>query len=96
MNVNFEIAALVPSPYSRVKKSGNFKTNIHLVSVESFLYYLSSNTNKPESEFSHRPRAKSKFIVSKANFKYILHIRYIFVNKVSKNLENIFTIQSIY
>ena len=42
-DVNFEIAALFTSPYSRVKKRGNFKTNIHLVSVESFLYYLSSN-----------------------------------------------------
>ena len=42
MNGNFEIAALFPSPYSRVKKGGNFKTNIHLDSVESFLYYLSS------------------------------------------------------
>ena len=30
MYVNFEIAALFPSPYSRVKKGGNFKTNIHL------------------------------------------------------------------
>ena len=27
MNVNFEIAALFPSPFSRVKKGGNFKTN---------------------------------------------------------------------
>ena len=43
MNVNFEIAALFPLPFSRVKKGGNFKTNIHLDSVESFLYYLSFN-----------------------------------------------------
>ena len=43
MNGNFEIAALFPSPYSRVKKGGNFKTNIHLDSVESFLYYLGSS-----------------------------------------------------
>ena len=42
MNVNFEIAALYRSPFSPVKKGGNFKTNIHLDSVESFLYYLSS------------------------------------------------------
>ena len=44
MYVNFEIAALFPSPYSRAKKSGKFKTNIYLVSVDSFLYYLSSST----------------------------------------------------
>ena len=44
MYVDFEITALFPSPYSRVKKSGNFKTNIHLESVESFLYYLSSSS----------------------------------------------------
>ena len=43
MYVNFAFAALFPSPYSRVKKCGKFKTNIHLVSVDSFLYYLSSN-----------------------------------------------------
>ena len=43
MNVNFEIAALFPSPFSRVKKGGNFKTNIHLDSVDPFLYYLSSS-----------------------------------------------------
>ena len=43
MNVNFEIAALFPSPYSQVKKGGNFKTKIHLDSVESFWNYLSSN-----------------------------------------------------
>ena len=42
MNVIFEIAALFPLPFSRVKKCGNFKINIHLDSVESFLYYLSS------------------------------------------------------
>ena len=39
MYVNLEIAALFPSLYSRVKKGGNFKTNINLDSVESFLYY---------------------------------------------------------
>ena len=43
MYVDFEIAAHFPSLYSRVKKSANFKTNIHLDSVESFLYYLSSS-----------------------------------------------------
>ena len=43
MCVNFEIAALFPSPYSRAKKGGNFKTNIHLDSVQLFLTYLSSN-----------------------------------------------------
>ena len=43
MNVNFEIAALFPSPFSQVKKGGNFKTNIHLDSVELFLYHLSSS-----------------------------------------------------
>ena len=42
MYVNFEIAALFPLPYSRVKKGGNFKTNIHLDSVVSFLYCLYS------------------------------------------------------
>ena len=46
MYVNFEIAALFPSPYSRVKKCGNFKINIHLDSVESLLYYLSSSIPK--------------------------------------------------
>ena len=45
MYVDFEIAAFFPSPYSRVKKRANFKTNIHLDSVESFIYYLSSNTS---------------------------------------------------
>ena len=44
MYVNFEFAALLPSPYSRVKKCAKFKTDIHLVSVDSFLYYLSSNS----------------------------------------------------
>ena len=43
MYVDFEIAALFPLPYSRVKKRANFKTNIHLDSVESFLCYLSSS-----------------------------------------------------
>ena len=43
MYVDFEIAALFPSPYSRVKKRAKFKTNIHLDSVASFLYYLSSS-----------------------------------------------------
>ena len=43
MYVNFEIAALFPSPCSRVKKRGNVKTKIHLDSVESFLYHLSSS-----------------------------------------------------
>ena len=42
MCVDFEIAALFPSPYSRMKKRANFKANIHLDSVELFLYYLSS------------------------------------------------------
>ena len=42
MYVNFEFAALLPSPYNRVKKCAKFKTNIHLVSVDSFLFYLSS------------------------------------------------------
>ena len=43
MYVDFEIAALFLSPYSRVKKRANFKTNIHLdqipysESVEVFL-----------------------------------------------------------
>ena len=41
--INFEIAALFPSPCSRVKKCGNFKTNTLIDSIESFLYYLSSN-----------------------------------------------------
>ena len=40
--VDFEIAALLPSPNSRMKKRANFKTNIHLDFVESFLYYLIS------------------------------------------------------
>ena len=43
MYVNFEFAALLPSPYSRVKKCAKFKTNIQLVSVDSFLYHLSSS-----------------------------------------------------
>ena len=59
MFVNFEIAALFSSPYSQVEKGGNFKTNIHLVSVESFLYYiilalvpsLVSETNKRCASF---------------------------------------------
>ena len=44
MYVNFEFAALLPSPYSRVKKRGNLNTNTYLDSVESFLYYLSSSS----------------------------------------------------
>ena len=40
MYVNFEFAALLPSPYSRVKKCAKFKTNIHLVSVDSFFIIL--------------------------------------------------------
>ena len=44
MYVDFEIAALFPSQYTRVRKGHNFKTNIHLDSVESFLTYLSSNS----------------------------------------------------
>ena len=46
MYVNFAFAALFPSPYSRVKKCGKFKTNIHLVSIDSFLYYLSSRMSR--------------------------------------------------
>ena len=42
MNVDLEIATLFPSTFSRVKKGGNFRTNIPLDSVESFLHYLSS------------------------------------------------------
>ena len=34
MYVNFEIAALFPLPYSRVKKGGNFKTSILLVAIK--------------------------------------------------------------
>ena len=49
MYVNFEIAALLPSPYSRVKKCAKFKTNIPLVSVDSFLYYLSSSNLRHSS-----------------------------------------------
>ena len=51
MYVNFEIAAVFPSPYSRVKRRANFKTNIHLDSVESFLYHLSSNSRISEIFF---------------------------------------------
>ena len=39
----FQIAALFSSPYMRVKKRGNFKTNILVDSIESFLYCLSSS-----------------------------------------------------
>ena len=46
MYVSFYIAALFPSPYSRVKKHGKFKINIHLNSVESFLHHLSSNIKR--------------------------------------------------
>ena len=52
MYVNFEIAALFPSLYSRVKKRGNFKTNIRLDSVESFLYYLSSSITSIKTDVS--------------------------------------------
>ena len=45
MYVNFEFAAQLPSPYSRVKKCAKFKTNLHLVSVDSFLFYLSSSSS---------------------------------------------------
>ena len=60
MYFNFEIAALFPSPYSRVKKHGKFKTNIHLDSVESFLYNLSS-----------RPSLYVSFRLIKITFKVI-------------------------
>ena len=37
-----KFAALFPSPYSRGKKSGNFKTNMLVDSMVTFLYCLSS------------------------------------------------------
>ena len=37
------ILKLLPLTYNRVIKRGIFKTNIHPVSVESFLCYLSSS-----------------------------------------------------
>ena len=42
MKVCFEIATLFHSAMRRGKKGGNFKINIHLISVESFLYCLCS------------------------------------------------------
>ena len=68
MNVNFEIAALFPSPFSLGKKGGNFKTSSHLNSVESFLYCLSSN----KLLILHLPRnikTRSDFSVSKSIIK---------------------------
>ena len=53
MYVYFEFAALLPSPYSRVKKCAKFKTNIHLVSVDSFLYYLSSRFDLELSSYRY-------------------------------------------
>ena len=44
MNVCFEIAALFHSAIRCWKKCGNFKINIHLESVESFLYCLCSSS----------------------------------------------------
>ena len=45
MYVNHEIATLFPHCIAELKKRGNFKLNIHLDSVESFLHYLSSRYN---------------------------------------------------
>ena len=59
MNVDLEIATLFPSTFSRVKKGGNFRTNINLVSFESFLYHLSSsywNTVQPVTGWVVRTR----------------------------------------
>ena len=42
MNVSFEIAVPFHSAIRGGKKGGNFKINIHLYSVESFLYCLCS------------------------------------------------------
>ena len=42
-NANFEIAALFPSLYRRVKKGGNFKIFTFFVYHESFLYWLNSS-----------------------------------------------------
>ena len=56
MYVYFEIAALFPSPYSRVNKRGNFKTNIHLDFVESFLYRRGPKNNVVQHwNFARRP-----------------------------------------
>ena len=63
MYVDFEIAALFPSPYSRVKKCGNFKTNINLDSVESFLYHLSSNIDTICILYIHKSRVTKIFIL---------------------------------
>ena len=46
MYVNFEIAAIFSSSHRRVKKRGNFKTNIAAHSIELFLYCLSSSAIK--------------------------------------------------
>ena len=43
MYLSFEIAALFSSPNRRVKKRGNFKTNVLVDFIESFLYCLSSS-----------------------------------------------------
>ena len=79
MNVNFEFAALLPSPYSRVKKCAKFKTNIHLVSVDSFLYYISSrffNEERSQSDFD-KSRQKLLKRASQANaFKYYARDRW--------------------
>ena len=91
MYVNFEIAALFPSPYNRVKKRGNFKTNTHMDSVESFLYYLSSSKAKTAAisklEIFLTYRSHSCFLSSRSSMNGILAF---LDDDLRSNHENIF------
>ena len=66
MHVDFKITALFSSPYSRVKKRGNFKTNIRLVSVKSFLYHLSSSldTNQDQNILDPSSRGNNNNLIN--------------------------------
>ena len=77
MYVNFEIAALFPWPYSRVKKRGNFKTNIHL---ELFLYYLSS---KYGNQIAWSIVFQSKILThKKVNFRIFCDLHFYFQGQI--------------
>ena len=75
MHVDFEIAALFPSPYSREKKRANFKTNIHLDSVETFIYYLSSRLLQFVINHNVRIRQSQQNLTLKRLKNYLFMLR---------------------
>ena len=85
MYVNFEFAALLPSPYSRLKKCAKFKTNIHLVSVDSFLYYLSSNEREETKRRSAKPHSKHNYRVHLKSHR-VMRISFYLMKKLCAQL----------